>query len=896
MSEYVDSQMPNTISTIIHHMMVASRIHFQQGGKKGSRPMKPTEQHEQKGKNHIAQNSSKALGNNKAKAKGKGYKGKAKLSFEEIERYRKDNKCFKCGEQGHVSHVCPKRSEHNEHPRVTTVEALQEDGHCKGSPLSYAWGKVREHDALILYDPGSTYNFISVKLATKIGIHDFEMGDVMKADGDFKGQEVLVTPLIGKPRLHVQGSFLSCADMYKNQLQELAQRSCFNLPSYSCIREGPDHAPRFKATVSFNGEVFESPGYHLTLRQAEHAAAELALSTLSRRGPTQSLAARILDETGVCKNLLQETAQRAGVSLPIYTTVRSGLKHLPLFTCMVEVGGRNFVGEPAKTKKQAEKNAALAAWSALKHLTPPSYLPLPPPSTEMDTQAIAILGSQHGRDEQGSLQSSLMQGAYAQRNKVRSVNVRDRNRLVKDGHASIGQYYPATQLSSASVADALGYDRYHSAYGPNKTSITSTGEISHDTAQQFLCKQSSYAGSAWPHQIATNESLAHGHSGRTYSSQGTPGSFVGSSRRQAGRHHRRHSLSGIESPALTREAMAVSRASGGGSMLARGSPHPLQIRGLPYQSLSERFELNRPSLLEELQLKDDEDEWSHRDVMSSSAQQPRHQTGRMRWQSQSERFEYRNHILPQVEEVHYWDEEEWPQDESYGMNSPVEREQGLETKSGYKEGWLRGDTLLQTLEQQKNHGYQEGWLREEIRKHSLNERRQAYRENWADGEAASYGPDEPSCSSHVSQSQNKLLNSERSLGIYVGVDERNHNYGDAFNDAPRDGKTAFGSTSIASTPSSPFSSLWAKSTQWWGSHRPSSPSSAAATLANTFGLRPASSMAPAVRVRQMVPVCSAPPPRRSDPPVSSHHSTMEHSSSLVESEANVNQLLNSLRL
>ncbi|GMP60678.1 hypothetical protein CsSME_00023435 [Camellia sinensis var. sinensis] len=47
--------------------------------------------------------------------------------------------------------------------------------------------------------------------------------------------------------------------MYKNQLQELAQRSCFNLPSYSCIREGPDHAPRFKATVNFNGETFESP-------------------------------------------------------------------------------------------------------------------------------------------------------------------------------------------------------------------------------------------------------------------------------------------------------------------------------------------------------------------------------------------------------------------------------------------------------------------------------------------------------------------------------------------------------------------------------------------------------------------------------------------------------------
>ncbi|XP_024393530.1 double-stranded RNA-binding protein 2-like [Physcomitrium patens] len=159
--------------------------------------------------------------------------------------------------------------------------------------------------------------------------------------------------------------------MYKNQLQELAQRSCFNLPAYACIREGPDHAPRFKATVNFNGEVFESPNYCNTLRQAEHAAAEVALNTLSRRGPSQSLAARILDETGVCKNLLQETAQRAGVSLPVYATTRSGPGHLPVFTCTVEVASMTFSGEAAKTKKQAEKNAAMAAWSALKQFANP---------------------------------------------------------------------------------------------------------------------------------------------------------------------------------------------------------------------------------------------------------------------------------------------------------------------------------------------------------------------------------------------------------------------------------------------------------------------------------------------------------------------------------------------
>ncbi|KAL8218250.1 hypothetical protein R6Q57_021623 [Mikania cordata] len=156
--------------------------------------------------------------------------------------------------------------------------------------------------------------------------------------------------------------------MYKNQLQELSQRSCFNLPSYTCIREGPDHAPRFKATVNFNGETYECPNYCSTLRQAEHSAAEVALNALANRGPSNSLAARILDETGVYKNLLQEVSQRVGSSLPTYTTFRSGLGHLPVFTCTVELAGCIFTGEPAKNKKQAEKNAAMSAWSSLKHM------------------------------------------------------------------------------------------------------------------------------------------------------------------------------------------------------------------------------------------------------------------------------------------------------------------------------------------------------------------------------------------------------------------------------------------------------------------------------------------------------------------------------------------------
>ncbi|CAE6017796.1 unnamed protein product [Arabidopsis arenosa] len=178
--------------------------------------------------------------------------------------------------------------------------------------------------------------------------------------------------------------------MYKNQLQELAQRSCFNLPSYTCIREGPDHAPRFKATVNFNGEIFESPQYCSTLRQAEHSAAEVALNALSNRGPSHSLASRILDETGVYKNLLQEIAQRVGAPLPRYTTFRSGLGHQPVFTGTVELAGITFTGDPAKNKKQAEKNAAMAAWSSLKQLAKETSSSMPEPENIDELEQVII--------------------------------------------------------------------------------------------------------------------------------------------------------------------------------------------------------------------------------------------------------------------------------------------------------------------------------------------------------------------------------------------------------------------------------------------------------------------------------------------------------------------------
>ena len=82
-----------------------------------------------------------------------------------MEQYHKENKCFKCNETGHVSHVCPTKKQQNETPKALAFEVLKEEGNSKGAKLSYAWGKIQEYDALILFDTGSTHNFISHELA-----------------------------------------------------------------------------------------------------------------------------------------------------------------------------------------------------------------------------------------------------------------------------------------------------------------------------------------------------------------------------------------------------------------------------------------------------------------------------------------------------------------------------------------------------------------------------------------------------------------------------------------------------------------------------------------------------------------------------------------------------------
>ncbi|KAJ7538294.1 hypothetical protein O6H91_11G042400 [Diphasiastrum complanatum] len=72
--------------------------------------------------------------------------------------------------------------------------------------------------------------------------------------------------------------------MFKSQLEEFAQKAGLIQPVYQSFKEGPSHEPKFRASVSVNGNNYESlPGF-ATLKAAEHAVAKAALDGLLQSG------------------------------------------------------------------------------------------------------------------------------------------------------------------------------------------------------------------------------------------------------------------------------------------------------------------------------------------------------------------------------------------------------------------------------------------------------------------------------------------------------------------------------------------------------------------------------------------------------------------------------------
>ncbi|WVZ76303.1 hypothetical protein U9M48_024290, partial [Paspalum notatum var. saurae] len=68
--------------------------------------------------------------------------------------------------------------------------------------------------------------------------------------------------------------------------------------------------------------------------------------------------------TGICKNLLQEYTQKMNYAIPSYICTKQAAGVAP-FVCTVEIGGIQYIGAAARTKKDAEIKAARTALLAI---------------------------------------------------------------------------------------------------------------------------------------------------------------------------------------------------------------------------------------------------------------------------------------------------------------------------------------------------------------------------------------------------------------------------------------------------------------------------------------------------------------------------------------------------
>ncbi|KAF7831603.1 double-stranded RNA-binding protein 1-like [Senna tora] len=133
--------------------------------------------------------------------------------------------------------------------------------------------------------------------------------------------------------------------MYKTKLQELCHKRRWGLPKYSIMKDGPDHIPSFKASLSLNGLTFDSLEPSTSSKHAQNLAAKNELKILlyvclGSSTPTaetdtkeQIIGAARPQDTPIpadssvmmhdfdhlYKSRLQNYAQRRNLDLPIFT-------------------------------------------------------------------------------------------------------------------------------------------------------------------------------------------------------------------------------------------------------------------------------------------------------------------------------------------------------------------------------------------------------------------------------------------------------------------------------------------------------------------------------------------------------------------------------------------------
>ncbi|XP_058227045.1 uncharacterized protein LOC131335615 [Rhododendron vialii] len=158
--------------------------------------------------------------------------------------------------------------------------------------------------------------------------------------------------------------------LWKNRLQEYAQRSGLPIPIYQTINEGAQRPPMFRSTVFVDGTYITSPNTFSNRKAAEQDVASVALASLTQKIKEEGYPIireslfpfPIIQDTVFCKSILNEYATKMNLEKPTYTT-RSTIQPkglLPVFISSLVFNGVNYTGEVGRSKKEAEQLAARA--------------------------------------------------------------------------------------------------------------------------------------------------------------------------------------------------------------------------------------------------------------------------------------------------------------------------------------------------------------------------------------------------------------------------------------------------------------------------------------------------------------------------------------------------------
>lgn len=146
--------------------------------------------------------------------------------------------------------------------------------------------------------------------------------------------------------------------MYKNRLQEYTQKSSLQLPVYTTVNEGAQHAPKFRATVLVDGMCYTSQGNFPTRKSAEQEAAKIALENIQQKMKDDGCPI-IREDTTFCKSILNEYAVKMHLEKPAYNTIQPG-GLIPVFVSTLVFNGVSYTGDKGRNKKEAEQLAARA--------------------------------------------------------------------------------------------------------------------------------------------------------------------------------------------------------------------------------------------------------------------------------------------------------------------------------------------------------------------------------------------------------------------------------------------------------------------------------------------------------------------------------------------------------